>query len=333
MAVKTKKYRVLICDDSPTERFRFYDRQFGKFEIHGVVRRKGKFYETDPVDSPEKLYDLICSLRKSNTLPDLVLLDLFYKKPVPNSALLEGRFIKKLLHLKKEFLSLKDRALLYLEPTGIDVLQKIREAARISRVELPVAVYTDKHFNFLPSDKLNLLYKLDAGDVFKDRDEWKDSQITASAEYFRILSAIEGSRGLSGRWKDKIFVSHGTNLAWTKVQNYLEKFLSRKTIELAQNPSLGRTVITKLSDYADQCSHAVIIMTGDDALKKGGRRVRENVMHEIGYFQGRLGHERVILVREEGVSIPSNLGGVVYLQFKRGRISSVFKDLAAELAI
>jgi predicted nucleotide-binding protein len=89
------------------------------------------------------------------------------------------------------------------------------------------------------------------------------------------------------------------------------------TIELAQEPALGRTVIEKLEDNADRCDSAVIVMTGDDIANAGEPRVRENVMHEIGFLQGRYGRKAVILLHEEGVNIPTNLSGWSMFRFRR----------------
>ena len=71
-------------------------------------------------------------------------------------------------------------------------------------------------------------------------------------------------------------------------------------------------------------------MTGDDRTEDGMRLIRESVMQEIGYLQGRLGLDRVILVLEEGPVVPSNFDGIC-LQFKHGQISSIFDRLAGEL--
>src|SRR6266478_4060667 len=76
------KYRVMICDDSERERQRFYSRQFKNFDILGVVRKGHQFVETNPMDSVDKFYQRISELGKAKNLPDLVLLDLFYKKPL-----------------------------------------------------------------------------------------------------------------------------------------------------------------------------------------------------------------------------------------------------------
>jgi predicted nucleotide-binding protein len=73
-------------------------------------------------------------------------------------------------------------------------------------------------------------------------------------------------------------------------------------------------------------------MTGDDVANEDEARVRENVMHEIGFFQGRYGRNSVVLLHEEGVNIPSNLAGVAYIPFPEGNIGSGFRD-AIEFAV
>jgi predicted nucleotide-binding protein len=116
------------------------------------------------------------------------------------------------------------------------------------------------------------------------------------------------------------------------VQPFIEKDVGLETIELAQEPALGRTVIEKLEDSADRCGSAVIVMTGDDTANGDESRVRENVMHEIGFFQGRYGRSAVILLHEEGVNMPTNLGGLVYLPFPKGGIEAAFHVLGRELS-
>lgn len=87
----------------------------------------------------------------------------------------------------------------------------------------------------------------------------------------------------------------------------------------------------KLNDEAEKCSFAVVVMTGDDQMGTGSPRARENVLHEIGFFQGKLGLENVCLLHEEGTSIPSNIHGLVYIPFPKGLVSAGFGVLAREL--
>jgi predicted nucleotide-binding protein len=41
-------------------------------------------------------------------------------------------------------------------------------------------------------------------------------------------------------------------------------------------------------------------------------RARQNVIFEFGYFVGRMGRPRVCCIYREGVSLPSDLAGILY---------------------
>jgi predicted nucleotide-binding protein len=130
----------------------------------------------------------------------------------------------------------------------------------------------------------------------------------------------------------RVFISHGRSQHWRAVQDYIENDIGLETMELAQEANRGLTVIEKLFDRASHCDSAVIVMTGDD-MAPDGPRVRENVMHEIGLFQGKYGRQRVVLLHEEGVSIPTNLSGVVYIPFPKQGIEAGFYVLQRELKV
>ncbi len=131
----------------------------------------------------------------------------------------------------------------------------------------------------------------------------------------------------------RVFLSHGRSAVWTRVQTFIEKetFLNLEAIEFEQRPKGGRTIAQKLQDESEQCSYAVVVITGDDLDDKGEPHMRENVMHEIGFFQGRYGFDRVCLLREEGVTIPSNLSGFLYESFPKGDVASALVGLQREL--
>jgi predicted nucleotide-binding protein len=128
-----------------------------------------------------------------------------------------------------------------------------------------------------------------------------------------------------------VFISHGRSADWREVQAYVEKDIELATLELAQAPSSGQTIIEKLESNASSCDSAVIVMTGDDIDASGQARARENVMHEIGFFQGKYRRARVCLLHEEAVSIPTNLSGVVYVPFPKGNVAASFGVLNREL--
>ena len=131
----------------------------------------------------------------------------------------------------------------------------------------------------------------------------------------------------------RVFITHGHSDDWRRVQPFIEKDVGVLTSELAQEPNQGRTIIEKLDDNAARCDSAVIVMTGDDVTNEDKARVRENVMHEIGFFQGRYGRRFVVLLYEEDVNIPTNLSGVVYIPFAKSNIEGGFHVLQRELKI
>lgn len=131
--------------------------------------------------------------------------------------------------------------------------------------------------------------------------------------------------------ESRVFITHGRSNDWRAVQAFIEKDIALQTVELAQQPNAGQTIIEKLIDNATRCNSAVIVMTGDDVANESEARVRENVMHEIGFFQGRYGRSFVVLLHEEGVNIPTNLSGVAYVPFPKGAIEAGFHVLQREL--
>ena len=129
----------------------------------------------------------------------------------------------------------------------------------------------------------------------------------------------------------RVFLSHGRNEQWRRVQEYIEKTIELPTLELAQEANKGRTIFQKLIDESDNCAYAVIIMTGDDSTVDEQIRARENVVHEIGYFQGKYGSSKVCLLHEEGVNIPTNIQGIAYIPFPKEGIEAALGGLTREL--
>lgn len=129
----------------------------------------------------------------------------------------------------------------------------------------------------------------------------------------------------------RVFLTHGRAKDWYEVQAHIEKDLKLETLELSQEPSMGQTIIEKLEANSENCDSAVIVMSGDDKDDAGQARARENVIHEIGYFQAAYGRHRIILLHEEAVSVPSNLSGIVYVPYPKDKVDASFGVLDREL--
>lgn len=64
---------------------------------------------------------------------------------------------------------------------------------------------------------------------------------------------------------------------------------------------------------------ALFLVTKDDALVADNAVLytpRDNIVFEIGFFSGKLGREKTILLVEEGTELPSDWGGVIYLTLR-----------------
>jgi predicted nucleotide-binding protein len=78
-------------------------------------------------------------------------------------------------------------------------------------------------------------------------------------------------------------------------------------------------------------SFAVLVLTGEDEQVDGQVRARQNVVHEAGLFQGRLGFSRAIMLLEKGVTSFSNVHGIQHIEFPAGHIKETFGEVLATI--
>jgi predicted nucleotide-binding protein len=87
---------------------------------------------------------------------------------------------------------------------------------------------------------------------------------------------------------------------------------------LRDQPDAGRTILEKFEHYA-KVGFAIALLTPDDlggsqqTPQDAKLRARQNVLFELGYFIGKLGRRRVCVLHKEGVEIPSDYLGVLYI--------------------
>jgi predicted nucleotide-binding protein len=68
-------------------------------------------------------------------------------------------------------------------------------------------------------------------------------------------------------------------------------------------------------------------MTAADTHADASAHARENVIHESGLFQGRLGFKRAIILLEEGCEQFSNIHGLTRIPFPKGNLEPVFEKV------
>lgn len=128
-----------------------------------------------------------------------------------------------------------------------------------------------------------------------------------------------------------VFIGHGRSGLWRELKDHLQD-LHGYTIEAFETGArAGHTVRDVLEDLLNRASFAILVLTAEDELVDGTVRARQNVIHEAGLFQGKLGFPRAILLLEDGCEEFSNVQGVQQLRFKPGNIREVFGDVLATL--
>lgn len=77
----------------------------------------------------------------------------------------------------------------------------------------------------------------------------------------------------------------------------------------------------------DNAAFAFLVMTAEDEHIDQTLHARENVIHEIGLFQGRLGFRKAIILLEEGCREFSNITGLTQIRFPKGNIKAQFEEI------
>jgi len=152
------------------------------------------------------------------------------------------------------------------------------------------------------------------------QDLWSDEGSGKSVEI--ISEEGEDEEIPVGPQGRDVFVVHGHDHGRMQA---LARFLERlelKPIILHERASKGSTIVEKLESHAN-AAFAIVLLTPDDVgsiatdKKNLQPRARQNVVLELGYFMGKLGRKRTCALVVEGVEIPSDYSGVVYISFDK----------------
>ena len=124
-----------------------------------------------------------------------------------------------------------------------------------------------------------------------------------------------------------VFIGHGRSPVWARLQLFLENDLGLKAVNYESEPRAGESIVTILEQLLNEANFAVLILTAEDETGSGNKRARQNVVHEAGLFQGRLGFNKAILLVQEGLEEFSNVAGLQHIPFSGDRIDQTFHEL------
>ena len=138
-------------------------------------------------------------------------------------------------------------------------------------------------------------------------------------------------------WLDQLKERHDVFLGYCSkagdTANAINLFLTKLGVSVFDwaDFSAGGNILDEIERASSVSSAGIFLFTQDDFLEEvqGDRAApRDNVVFEAGYFTQSKGPERVLIIRENGVKMPADVGGNIYLPLmNRKNISSIETQL------
>lgn len=269
----------------------------------------------------DKLYDLLQRQIKSPSFAEL-----------GDTA---NEIIKSCRELREELLSILDACLAKQDDAYLTKLRSQAENAAPRTPEKCLQTYIPKG-SLVSRDSLATSQGLRTPPHFEllSKTEAIKSSMRVPEELARIakyaamhLSKKQMAGGNSQEQGTNVFIGHGGAPAWRELKDFLEHRLNLTVDEFNMKPTAGMTNVTRLSQMLNDAAFAFLVLTGEDEQVDGTKHARQNVIHEAGLFQGRLGFERAIVLLEEGCEEFSNIEGLGQIRFPPHKIKAVFEEV------
>jgi predicted nucleotide-binding protein len=170
-----------------------------------------------------------------------------------------------------------------------------------------------------------------------DFDTWIDNTVHLQAfgvvfrrsdiERLRPRPALSDAKIQRERTTEKVFIGHGRSPIWRVLKDFLVDRLHLPVEEFNNVPTAGMSTVMRLTDMLDGACFAFLVMTAEDEQPDGELRARENVVHEAGRFQGRLGFQKAIILLQQGCGEFSNIHGLGQIRFPEDQIEAIFEEI------
>jgi len=128
-------------------------------------------------------------------------------------------------------------------------------------------------------------------------------------------------------YEERVFIGHGNSRVWKELRDFVEDRLHLNVEEFNREPTAGKSTKERLEEMLKTSTFAFLLMTAEDEHVDATLHARENVIHEVGLFQGKLGFSRAIVVLETGCQEFSNIVGLGQIRFPKGHIEGSFEEI------
>jgi predicted nucleotide-binding protein len=142
-------------------------------------------------------------------------------------------------------------------------------------------------------------------------------------KYMELNEMIEHSNAIENR----IFIGHGRSSVWRDLKDFLTDRLHLNHEEFNRITPAGIHTTERLQEMLSRSSFAFLVLTAEDQDAEGMLHARQNVIHEVGLFQGKLGFRKAIVLLEDGCEEFSNIHGLGQIRFPSNNISAKFEEI------
>lgn len=167
------------------------------------------------------------------------------------------------------------------------------------------------------------------------------TSITLTAPVEHLESAMPSVAALLDEYVDgekleasqppfRVFIGHGGDRQWEAVRRVVANHYDYSAFE--SHDRLGQQAFEVVENMISEASVALIVMTATDERADGKKTARQNVVHELGFAQGRLGARKTIIVVEQGTELFTNIDSIQQIRFAPGEIHTVEDQVLAALA-
>lgn len=102
------------------------------------------------------------------------------------------------------------------------------------------------------------------------------------------------------------------------------------SVKILQAP-LTEFLATELYSSMEDSTFGIILLTKDIISEERKSYSKPNVYHELGYLMKHLKRDRLIIIAEKGVEIPTNIQDITRLDFEPKKICFVYRDIIRKL--